>query len=302
MAYRKTSFVVAGICLIFQANDAPPKLSELFQRWDNWKGHVDGQGGLEIKVKQYDGPAETMSFTGITQINGSLRKRTSTSIVKGKTTSYIDIANPSYHARIRNDNGAFILESTSAITSDEASYRVFNTSEYLSIMQAQRIAWIRDVQPDLVEGTGGTEGDNRWKMTYANPHESVRRLDIIINEKFGWLPEKMLMEIDSAHEPLFVEEVYFYRDSNGEWLWEKKETRQLLSEKVSDVRLVAEAIYDVVAPAPNRKECYLAYYGLPEPKFASNKRIYWLGGLALLSGLLAIVILRNWVRAGASKT
>jgi len=275
------SLVLSGIAGPHSQEDALPiKPSEIADRWEQWADELDTRGGVETTTT-WTGKPDRKPWRHTVQIDGAFKKKTGVTHMRGVESSSLSIANKYYHAQIKDHGESFALEQLERNSDANPIARHFPLSTHMWTMRPVFIDWLRNQEPASVERDGGS----RWKIKYKNPSEKFVSAEFTVNEKFGWLPEGLQLETKESPDFPVLSESYTYEQIADEWLWTKMES-ELLSKDLqrSMPHKVVENAYDNISQKPIRDECYLAHYGLPEPKFArrTNRLVYILVALASL--------------------
>ena len=265
----------------------------LVQHWERKVDELSKIGGVEVssypdQLKSAIPIAEPNNVSTL-QVDGAyaLKKIVDQSENPSIHQKHTILVNSKYLAIVREIGGVWMLDEV--ILASDSQYQTM-VNEFVrggpSLGVIFEIALFDDLRSckdsSISSMVPVDDSGARFKVTFKNVGENLKRVEFIVTEKREWLPETVFFQHkDSARLAEFSEWTTF----DGMNIPTKFTSEIPSGFKGEGLTATYRTRFDVVDRKPNKSECFLTHYGLLEPKTITNSSFYYVvtGTLLILA-------------------
>lgn len=270
---------------------SPPSVREILDAWQSWSTAFDQRGGVKVDVYFCNWPNARLEPSAelekageyLTLAAGAKRLHLGKNFRNSqKPYVFRDLVNNEYNARIvETESSAWLLDSVNSpghyVNEPLPSHRMY-------AMRPSIRDWLKDDK--IIEIKANDKGG--WTLRLNKPTDGYLWIEIDLGKETNWKPLRCTFAHSGDQQWPFTEEKYTFEIREG-----RSELTQIDTRVFSPSRDVEHIIGRIEFEymndrKPKRNECYLSYYGLPEPKYARSSNRWWYAGGAVLFALVAI--------------
>lgn len=270
------------------SKNAIPEATEIIDVWEENVVQLSKIGGFKHCAfpPTFEGSQAPLypAVTSSCQMEGDFGLKTITSDQGNPTANgdFIFLRNPQYAARLKASKNGWQIESV--ITSEnEEAYKTEcreQLNEFLAgtIFHFVKFQDLRNCNDCQVSELNSNSSERRiMNLTFNDVTDRLKKVVFTVAEEHDWQPTSVLMHYGTTARQ---KEFSGWTEVNGLSMWTKEISFIPPEFDSSGVSAKFATKFDVLDRTPDRKQCYLTHYGLPEPPLMKKSQLpYWLLGV-----------------------
>ncbi len=267
-----------------------------FDSWTKCQQDFSKVGGVQITSKQFPPSPTNLTMRWTLQTDGRYGVST-THILPSEGGLFPEdqiksLMNPGYAATIRKKpDGNWYVDTVAIYTEpqyEELTKPIRNWA-WGTLFDFVPVQKLRNCSERSAIDLDSIDGAQRFELTFKNVDEKIKTVKITVSRENGFFPEFVHIEYpETTRTKEFSKWIQF----EGYPLWQTEAAAIPEGSPGAGSRNVYEREFDAVPRIPDQQECYLDFYGLPEPIVPTRFSKKLTVGIAV--GILAMGLFLYW--------